>query len=617
MQFWLKAAVVAASLFASYWGGLTNAVAAEDFLEPEKAFAFSAKQLDDKTLEVNFKIAAGYYLYREQISAKADNPLVQLASPLLPKGVIKFDETFQKEVETYRDALSFQIPILAVQGPFKLQVISQGCADAGLCYPPMHSEQLFDLSGSSALANASNTSPQVNPSRGIALGNSSSVDKASEIEAIFKKRNLLAGVLVFFGIGLLLTFTPCVLPMVPILSSIIVGEGQQLTRMRGLGLSAVYVCGMAMVYTGVGVAAGMVGHGLTAVLQNPWVLVLFALLLVSLSLAMFGFYELQLPSALREKLTALSNRQAGGKFLGVFLMGALSAIIVGPCVTAPLAATLAFIAQTGSAVFGGIILFAMALGMGVPLLLIGIGAGSFLPQAGSWMESIKRFFGVLLLATALWMVSPVIPAWLHMLGWAVLLIISASYLRVFDSLPPQASAWAYLWKGGGIICLILGSILLLGLSVGGRDLLQPLAPLRASFSMGGAGNLAVQQPPAFDRIQSSAQLDQRLKILNGKPALLDFYADWCVSCKEMEKFTFTDVRVARKMADFVLLQVDVTANNTDDKELMKRFGLFGPPGIIFFNADGKEIPATRVIGFQNPDIFLDSLLKVSSADQRL
>ncbi|MBX7229660.1 MAG: protein-disulfide reductase DsbD [Burkholderiaceae bacterium] len=609
MRSWFKALLITLAILTSCGVRIASA-ATDEFLEPEKAFVFSAQQLNNKTLEVNFKIAPGYYLYREQISAKTDNPRVQLGIPQLPKGIVKFDETFQKELETYRNELSFQVPILAGEESFTLQVTSQGCADAGLCYPPMQSEQRFELSSLLTSSTAFNSSAQSfpsNPSRSMA--NTDPDGKPLAVESILKNRALLTGVFVFFGIGLLLTFTPCVLPMIPILSSIIVGEGQQLTRMRGFVLSAVYVLGMAIIYTAVGVAAGLAGQGLTAALQNPWVLSLFAALLVALSLSMFGFYELQLPAVIRDKLTAVSSKQKGGKVLGVFLMGALSALIVGPCVTAPLAATLAFIAQTRDAVFGGVILFAMALGMGVPLLVVGMGAGSFLPRVGSWMQAVKQFFGVLLLGTALWMLSPVIPVWVQMLAWAILLLVSASYLRVLDPLPSQMSSWVYLWKGIGIVCLIWGSLLLIGLSLGGRDLLQPLAPLRIQSA---ASSISTAQPPiAFARVNSIEELDQRLKNLNGKLALLDFYADWCVSCKEMEKFTFTDPQVASKMAEFVLLQVDVTANNNKDKDLMKRFNLFGPPGIIFFDEKGQEIPGTRVIGFQGPEKFLDSLRRIS------
>ncbi len=590
MQFWLKAAVVAASLFASYWGGLTNAVAAEDFLEPEKAFAFSAKQLDDKTLEVNFKIAAGYYLYREQISAKADNPLVQLASPLLPKGVIKFDETFQKEVETYRDALSFQIPILAVQGPFKLQVISQGCADAGLCYPPMHSEQLFDLSGSSALANASNTSPQVNPSRGIALGNSSSVDKASEIEAIFKKRNLLAGVLVFFGIGLLLTFTPCVLPMVPILSSIIVGEGQQLTRMRGLGLSAVYVCGMAMVYTGVGVAAGMVGHGLTAVLQNPWVLVLFALLLVSLSLAMFGFYELQLPQSWQTRLMGSGARRSGS-LGGAAIMGFGSALIVGPCVTPPLAAALVYVAQTGDVMRGALALFGLGLGMGLPLLAFGTFGAGALPRSGPWLARVKYVFGFIFIGLAIWMISRVIPAWstvfllgaLISVGGLVLIgsqLLKAGTLRTFKTV----------LAGLGVIVIGCGTYLMIASANGSSERIAALA----GYPTASAG-----QAMAFENVTTNDALDAAVRraVQQGKPVMLDFSADWCVECKLMDRTVYSDPGVMKELKDFVVIRADATDYNDETRALLKRFSIVGPPTVIFLNPrQNKELPDTRFVG---------------------
>ncbi len=589
------------------------AQAADDFLEPEKAFVFSSRQLDDQTLEVSYKIADGYYMYHEKFSAKADVPAVQLGAPVLPAGKIKFDETFQKNVETHRGTLSFKVPVQAADGAFKLLVSGQGCADAGLCYPPMTSEASFTMKVAQAAANAISAPAQAAslppaPKKAAAAG----ADTESRIADVLANRNYLAGIALFFGIGLLLTFTPCVLPMIPILSSIIVGQGGAgLTRGRGFALSAAYVMGMALVYTAVGVAAGMIGEGLTSALQNPWVLGTFALMLLILSLSMFGFYELQLPAFLRDKLTDVSGRQQGGNFAGVFIMGALSAVIVGPCVTAPLAATLTFITKSKDALFGGTVLFAMAMGMGVPLLLVGLGAGSILPRAGGWMESVKHFFGVLLIATAIWMVSPVIPDWLHMMAWAALLIICASYLRVFDSLPHDASGFKRLSKGVGVLALLAGMVLLVGVASGGRDVLQPLAQLKSG--VGGSSQTGTQTAhPVFQKVKSVAELDQRLAALNGKPAMLDFWAEWCVACKEMERFTFNNDKVAAQMDGFVLLQADVTGNSAEDKALLRRFGLFGPPGIIFFDANGKEIQGGRVIGFQNAEKFLGSLDRVSS-----
>jgi thioredoxin:protein disulfide reductase len=598
---WLAAALMAVAA--------VTAQAADDFLEPEKAFVFSSRQLDAQTLEVSYKIADGYYMYHDKFAAKADVPAVQLGAPVLPAGKIKFDETFQKNVETHRGTLTFKVPVQAADGAFKLLVTGQGCADAGLCYPPMTSEASFAMKVVQGVANALSAPAQaasVTPAPNKPAA-AAGADTESRIAQVLANRSYLAGIALFFGIGLLLTFTPCVLPMIPILSSIIVGQGGAgLTRGRGFALSAAYVMGMALVYTAVGVAAGMIGEGLTSALQNPWVLGTFALMLVILSLSMFGFYELQLPTFLRDKLTDVSGRQQGGNFAGVFIMGALSAVIVGPCVTAPLAATLAFIAQSKDALFGGTVLFAMALGMGVPLLLVGLGAGSILPRAGGWMESVKHFFGVLLIATAIWMISPVIPDWLHMLAWAALLIICASYLRVFDSLPNDAPGFKRLSKGVGVLALLAGVFLLVGVASGGRDVLQPLAQLK-----GGVAGLPQTAHPVFQKVKSVSELDQRLASLNGKPALLDFWAEWCVACKEMERFTFNNDKVAAQMNGFVLLQADVTGNTAEDKALLKRFGLFGPPGIIFFDANGKEVLGGRVIGFQNAEKFLGSLDRVS------
>jgi thiol:disulfide interchange protein DsbD len=382
--------------------------------------------------------------------------------------------------------------------------------------------------------------------------------------------------------------------MVPILSSIIVGEGAKVSRRRGFLLSVTYALGMALVYTALGVAAGLAGEGLAATLQNPWVLSAFALLMVLMSLSMFGFYQLQLPAALQTKLTQASGQQSAGKLIGVFVMGAISALIVGPCVAAPLAGALVYISQTRDVVIGGSALFAMAVGMSVPLLLVGISAGSLLPRAGVWMESVKRFFGVLMLAVALWMVAPVIPVSAQMLGWAALGIGYGAFLLWGKS--SASSAWFA--KAFGVAFMVCGALQLVGGVTGGRDVWMPLAHL------GGARESVHTQ---FVKVRSVAELDAALAQTNGKSAMLDFYADWCVSCKEMEKFTFTDPRVQTRFGEMILLQIDVTANNADDKAMLKRFNLFGPPGIILFDGRGQEVPHGRVIGYQKADKFLQSL----------
>jgi thiol:disulfide interchange protein DsbD len=604
---WLQAAMIFlaafALLFASY------AQAEDDYLEPEKAFRFSAKMADPQTIEINYAIADGYYMYREQFAFRADG--AKLGTPVIPAGKIKFDETFQKDVETYRNNVTIRVPVEA-GGAFTLTAISQGCADKGLCYAPMESQAklspkggglLAAITGAQSQSAAITEFPADRPAGATgALDNvaapAAAMPADSEmgaIEASLKSGKLLAIVPLFVLLGLGLAFTPCVLPMVPILSFIVVGEGAKTSRARGVALSATYSLGMALVYTALGIAAGLAGEGLSAALQNPWMLTAFAVLMVALSLSMFGFYQLQVPASIQTKLTRLSEKQSSGKLFSVFVMGAISALIVGPCVAAPLAGALVYISQTRDVVVGGSALFAMAVGMSVPLLLVGVSAGSLLPRAGAWMEDVKRFFGVLMLALALWIVSPVIPAGAQMLGWAVLGVGYGAYL-----LWGQRSGW--LIKGIGLIVAVLGLVQLIGVATGGREALAPLAHLTGTRT----------EHAEFMRVKSVAELDAVLAQSKGKTVLLDFYADWCVSCKEMEKFTFSDPRIQAQFANMVLLQVDVTANNADDKALLKRFRLFGPPGIIFFDKDGREIQGGRVIGYQDAEKFLRSLTLVTS-----
>lgn len=617
---WVLAMTLALALAALLAPGVARAASDDDFLPPEQAFRFAARQLDPRTIEVRFDVAPGYYMYRERFAFAARPASVRLGEPQLPAGKVKFDETFGKDMETYRDTVTIRIPVESApdNGRWTLVVTSQGCADKGLCYPPMESVHEVGSPLPAWLAGRG-AGQSVAPSQAVpqssALPVSSttatSLDDSGRIAQTLASRNLLPIVALFFGLGLLLTFTPCVLPMVPILSSIVVGEHAR--RGRALLVSLSYVLGMAVVYTAIGVAAGLLGEGLAAALQTPWVLGLFAALMVALSLSMFGLYELQLPQRWQSRLTDSANRRPGGQMAGAAAMGAISALIVGPCVTAPLAGALAYIAQSGDAVIGGAALFAMALGMGVPLVLVGIGAGNLLPRAGRWMEATRRFFGFLLLGLALWMVGPVLPVWISMLAWATLLLVGAVFLRAFDGLGSEAHPLVRLGKGFGVLAAMAGAILLVGLASGGRDPLQPLSHLTLR---GGAPSTSVVsgEPAAaahgvrFERVRSVAELDARVAAASaaGRPVLLDFYADWCVSCKEMERFTFSDPRVQARLADVVMLQADVTANNADDKALLRRFGLFGPPGIILFGANGKELPV-RVIGYQAAGRFLGSL----------
>ncbi|WIM04994.1 MAG: protein-disulfide reductase DsbD [Candidatus Nitricoxidivorans perseverans] len=567
-----------------------SALAADDPLEAEQAYRLEARALDPNTIEVRWRIADGYYMYRDKIRFMTEPASVKLGEPKLPPGKIKDDEFFGK-VETYRGELAIAIPVLDAGGAttFTLKAASQGCWDGGVCYPPMTQQAKISLAG----APASGAPAAVRPG-----GDSES----GAIAGLLKNGGFWIVLASFFGFGLLLTFTPCVFPMIPILSGIIVHHGHALTHARAFFLSAAYVLGMAATYAAVGVAAGFSGTLLSAALQNAWVLGGFALVFVVLSLSMFGFYELQLPAALQGRLSEKANRQ-GGSFGAIAVMGALSALIVGPCVAAPLAGALLYIAQTKDAALGGAALFAMGLGMGAPLLAVGVFSRSLLPKAGPWMDAVKKFFGVVMLATALWMVSPVIPAWAQMLGWALLLIVPAIHMHAIDLLPAHASGWQRLWKGIGLVMLLAGTAMLAGILGGSRDPLQPLGFLRSA-----AGTAAAPEAHAvkFERILDAAELDERLRqaAAAGKPVMLDFYADWCVTCKELEKFTFADPKVAARLKDFVLLQADVTANSDEDKALLKRFDLFGPPGILFFDRSGKELAYLTVIGYLPPEKFL-------------
>ncbi len=428
----------------------------------------------------------------------------------------------------------------------------------------------------------------------------------SRIERVLKGGSFWPVVATFFGFGLLLALTPCVFPMIPILSGIIAGQNRQLTKTSGFLLSLAYVLGMAITYALAGVAAALSGTLLSNALQNPWALGVGAGIFVLLALSMFGFFELQLPSALQSKFSERANKMKGGHFAGVFVMGVFSAVIVGPCVAPPLAAALAFIAQTGNTVLGGVALFVLALGMGVPLLLVGLSAGALLPRAGGWMNAVKYFFGVMMLAIAIYLISPVVPGWVGMLLWALLLIASAIYLHALDPLPAHATGWSRLWKGLGVVLLIGGLAILLGMLAGSRNLLQPLDVFKSGA--GGVAMAAEQKGLAFEKVKDVAELDARLVAAkaDGRAVMLDFYADWCVSCKEMETFTFSDARVRARLRNVVLLKADVTANSEADKALLKRFNLFGPPGLVFWNSAGVQSDY-KVIGFEKPDKFLASL----------
>jgi len=589
-------------LLARLQGRTESSAGEEEFLPVEKAFTVEVRSADAQTLVARLSPAESYYLYRDKIRFTiAPAEKVAIDSVQLPRGEIKEDPNFGKtEV--------FHAPLQAVMhlrrdGAEKISVILtvgfQGCSEKGLCYPPATRQIPIALAAISMRDSpAQSSAGALPPAPAVASIEHPSEDR--QVARLLKTGSFWLIMASFLGFGLLLSFTPCVLPMIPILSGMIVGQGHKVTRLRGFTLSAIYVMGMAIAYAIAGVLAGLSGSLLSAALQTPWVLGTFAGVFVLLALSMFGFYELQLPAAWQTRAASTSNRLTGGTLAGVFAMGAISAVIVGPCVAAPLAGALLYVSQSHDVLLGGAALFIMGLGMGLPLIVIGASAGALLPKAGAWMQSVKNFFGVLLLGAAIWMISPLIPIAAQMLCWAALLIMSGIYLHAIDPLPAGASGLRKLRKGFGVIVLLLGAALLVGGLSGGRDLLQPLSGLQMRI---GAQQT---QETSFVRIASIAELERAVAAA-GKPVMLDFYADWCVACKEMERLTFRDESVKKRLGAMLLLRADVTANTAADAALLKRFGLFGPPGIIFFDRRGKEIEEARVIGYRPVERFLATL----------
>lgn len=566
----------------------------DNILPPEQAFKLQVEIIDADRLQAAFKIAPGHYLYKDRIKFELEPDGHAVKDLNLPQGDWKQDPTFGSTEVFHHDFTADMrlAPAIAPSGNLRLKATYQGCSEKGLCYPPTHTT--IALGSLHATARAGPGS--------IAAPPQAEHDRAASLLASGKLWLVVAG---FFGFGLLLSLTPCVLPMIPILSGIIVGS-QRKHRLHAFWLSLAYTLGMALSYTVAGVAAGLSGQLLSAALQNAWVLGASAFIFILLALSMFGFYELKLPASLESRLVNTSNRLPGGQWLGVFAMGVLSALIVSPCVAAPLAGALIYIGQTQDVVLGATALFALSMGMGVPLLLVGASAGAFLPKAGPWMITIRQAFGVFMLAVAVWIVSPLLPTSLQLLLWASLLIVPAVFMRALDRLPDSATAWQRFWKGVAVLMLLAGATLVVGAASGAKSPLRPLEGL----ILGQAGS---SSSLPFQRIKRVADLEQVLRQNPGKPVMLDFYADWCAACKEMEQFTFSDAAVRANLQEFVLLQADVTANDAEDQALLKHFGLFGPPGIIFFDATGQEIAHYRVIGYQNSNTFLSTLTAVKSS----
>ena len=592
------------ALTAPNTGGIGDIPSDDDLPDPDLAFIPSIEVKDGNTLLAKWDIQDCCYLYKERFKFESETPGIRIGEAKYPPGKVKEDEFFGV-METYRNKVVIEVPIVReanAPDQLDLKTTFQGCADIGVCYPPQKQVIPVMLGATQSIQNIT---PPLNPSSnsggsGLLAGtnnpNQPMISEQDRMANMLTEQRFWA-LPAFFGFGLLLAFTPCVFPMIPILSSIIAGRGASLTQGHAFTLSLVYVLAMALTYTVVGVIAASLGQNIQIWFQNPWVLITFSGVFVLLALSMFGFYELQVPAALQSRLTDISNKQQGGGYTGVAVMGLLSALIVGPCVAPPLIGVLTVIATTGDKVLGGTALFAMSMGMGVPLLLIGTSAGKWLPKAGAWMDVIKAVFGVLLLAVAIWMLERILPAVITMLLWATLLIVSAIYMGALQS-TSGLSGWRTFSKGLGTVMLVYGVLLLVGVAAGGRDTLQPLRGVLI------AGNSATsQQKLPFRMIKTVNDLDTVIQQAGNRPVMLDFYADWCISCKEMDKFTFSDAQVQATLANAILLKADVTANDDADQALLKRFNLIGPPAILFFGNNGAEKQNYRVVGFMPADSF--------------
>ncbi len=568
----------------------------DEFLPVDEAFQPILTALDGNTVEVAIRVAAGYYLYKDKISATVNSDKAQPGRLELPDGEKKTDQYFG-DMEVYHNDVFGRLPIARATPEamdLELEIKYQGCADGGICYPPVTKVMTVSMPEASAVsalaavaASGAGTAP---------------VSEQARLARIITSSGMGLVIATFFGLGLLLAFTPCVLPMVPILSGIIAGEGDKSSSARGFSLALSYVMGMALVYTAAGVAAAAAGLQLQAIFNQPWVLVLFSSLFIVLALGMFGLFDLQMPSAIQSRLATMSGDQKSGTAVGAFVMGALSSLVVTACVAPALIATLTVMAQSGDMVRGGTALFAMSMGMGAPLLVVGAAQGKFLPKAGAWMAAVKNAFGFMMLGLAIWMMSRVLPGEVTLALWGILIFMAGVYLGGLTTLTSESFGVQKLGKGFGLLAIIYGAVLLVGSLAGSNSILRPLAALNT-----GDGAEVSQHGLEFRRIKTTADLDAAIILAStqGKSAMLDFYADWCVSCVEMEEYTFTDAGVQDALSNTVLLQADVTANDDEDQALLQHFGVFGPPTIIFFGADGVQRHGYEVVGYMKAKDFAE------------
>jgi len=580
-------------------------------VDVEQAFVFDYEQPTPGHLKLIWQVKDGYYVYRDKIQLSESDQLTESARQYSPSK--SKDDPLFGQVEVYYDQALVDINLLSSSDKAvdeQLTVTYQGCWDGGICYPPVTKKislAAVPPAGSATIVPAVVNSTDVNPNTTNAGGSAVTVDQPIVSEQDQFARMLSSSSLVltlgaFFVAGLALALTPCVFPMIPILSSIIAGQGHRVTAGHGFFLSLVYVLAVSITYTVAGVFAGLFGENLQAAFQNVWIISIFSLIFVLLSLSMFGFYDLQLPNSWQSRLNKISNHQKGGTLMGVAVMGFLSALIVGPCMAAPLAGALIYIGQTGDPLLGGAALFTLSLGMGVPLLIVGASAGKLLPKAGGWMESVKAGFGVMMLLLAVWMLDRVIADNIALLLYAVILLVAAVHMKALDRLKDGASGSSFFWKGIGVVLLLYGGTLFIGGLTGGKSLMTPLQGMTAS-----SGVQAAADKMQFITVTRKQELDQYLAgaAAKGQPVMLDFYADWCISCVELDLVTFADRGVQQSLQDFLRIKVDVTANDDESKLLNKNYRVIGPPALIFFDRAGQLKPDMTLIGVIDPQVFVD------------
>ena len=582
-----------------------------DFLPVDEAFEPILTAIDGNNVEVAIRVTDGYYLYKDKFSATILSDVAQAGRLELPAGEIKNDQYFG-EMEVYHGDVFGKLSVARATPAamdVEIELKYQGCADGGICYPP--ATRVLSVSLPEATAVGALAAVAASTDSGAPM-----ISEQGRLAQVITTAHIGSVIAIFFGLGLLLAFTPCVLPMIPILSGIIAGEGDNISPARGFSLALSYVMGMALIYTAAGVGAAAAGLQLQAMFNQPWVLILFSSLFVVLALGMFGMFELQMPSAIQTRLAGISGNQKSGTAIGAFVMGGLSALVVTACVAPALIATLTVMAQTGDMLRGGTALFAMSLGMGAPLLLVGAAQGKLLPKAGSWMVAVKSAFGFMMLGMGIWMMARILPGEVTLAAYGVLIFMAGVFLGGLTQLTPESLGVQKLGKGVGLLAVIYGAVLLVGSLAGGDSMLRPLASLNSG---GGVAYVEEHRGLDFQRIKTTADLDAALAsaAANGQSAMLDFYADWCVSCIEMEEYTFTDGGVQNALSNTVLLQADVTANDDEDQALLERFGVFGPPTIIFFGGDGMQRNGYEVVGYMKAKEFEIHVRKATGNNQNL